>query len=77
MKRQLQAEGKKLSWLPKDITQLAEALQKERREEFIEKAKASSVVQEMRVKCERRAQRKAAKAKTSSVEAFGAAPELA
>ena len=59
VKRQLQAEGKKISWYStKDITIMANALLEERWDEFIAKAKASAVVQEVREECERRERRR-------------------
>jgi hypothetical protein len=49
VRRQLQAEGKKISWcLPKDITRMAQALLDQRWGEFIAKAQSSAVVQEVR-----------------------------
>ena len=59
VKRQLQAEGKKISWYStKDLTIMANALLDERWDEFIEKAKSSAVVQEVREECERRERRR-------------------
>ena len=59
VKRQLQAEGKKIGWyLHKDITRMADALLEERWEEFVAKAKTSAVVQEVREECERRERRR-------------------
>jgi hypothetical protein len=59
VKRQLQAEGKKISWYStKDIAIMANALLEERWGEFIAKAKASTVVQEVREECERRERRR-------------------
>jgi hypothetical protein len=60
VKRQIRASGVKLSQYPaRDIARLAHALPEERWKEFIAKAKASSVLQEVRLECERREQRKA------------------
>ena len=62
---------------PKGMTLMAHAVLEERWEEFIAKAKASSVVEEVRQKRERRERSKAAKmmkSKASSVEASGPPP---
>ena len=47
IKRKIQSEGRKLSRVPvREIERLAKAMVMERRDEFIAKAKASSVVQD-------------------------------
>jgi len=59
VRRRLQAEGKKISWYStKEITIISHALLEERWDEFIAKAKASAVVQEVREECERRERRR-------------------
>jgi hypothetical protein len=59
VRRRLQAEGRKISWYStKEITIMAHALLEERRDEFIAKAKASAVVQEVREECGRRERRR-------------------
>jgi hypothetical protein len=60
VKRQLQAEGKKISWyLHKDITIMASALLEERWDEFIAKAKVSAVVRDLAAEIEAKERRKA------------------
>jgi hypothetical protein len=67
IKRKIQSEGRvKLSRVPaRDITAMAKALVMERRDEFLAKAKASSVVQDelrrLQAKEERKRQRRASK----------------
>jgi hypothetical protein len=59
VKRGIRARGEKLSaYLYKDISIMASVLLEERWDEFIAKAKASAVVQEVRDECERRERRR-------------------
>src|SRR5262249_4151926 len=68
VKHQIRARGQRVTdYVPKDISIMANALLEECWEEFVAKAKASSVVEEVRQECARRERCRLESAQRSAV----------